>query len=400
MAGEGERGGGEGHRTQAGLNMGHGSVSFVEVFGVGKGSARGRRVGGGGRGHVTELALRDAALDREVAALLRPAGNADRDQQRQAVEEWFHIERAAELLDARDADREDRHAHERAPHVHAAGADGGGAEERAHERRQQKFEAHARLPDLQARGQHHAGKTRQRSRSDERAHHMLAHRNTVELRRLRVGADHVERAAQRRELGDEPQCDGHRQHVERTDRQAEEVAPGDRHKTLGQFAQHLPATAVPQRHRVDDGAGAERGDEGIDLHHLDQQAVEHAEQRAAQNDDHDRQRPRHAELGLQADREDVPQHDAVADRQVDLAGDHRDGGGERQQRDHRLVGQDRAQVEQRRKGVGQHHREQQRQQHQQHHEAVDGNGAHKALHQRQRVAVERAVGLERGGLDR
>ena len=67
-------------------------------------------------------------------------------------------------------------------------------------------------------------------------------------------------------------------------------------------------------------------------------------------------------MDLQGDREDVPEHDAVADRQVDLAGHHRDHRGQRQQRDHRLVAQDRAQVEQRRKGVGQQQREQQDQQ--------------------------------------
>ena len=47
----------------------------------------------------------------------------------------------------------------------------------------------------------------------------------------------------------------------------------------------------------------------------------------------------------------MPEHDAVADREVDLAGDHRDHRGERQQRDDRLVGHDRAQVEHRRERV-------------------------------------------------
>ena len=75
-----------------------------------------------------------------------------------------------------------------------------------------------------------------------------------------------------------------------------------------------------------------------------------------------RERPGNAELGLQADRQDVPQHDAVADRQIDLAGDHRDHRAERQDGDDRLVGDDRTDVEQGRERVRQKDAEQEREQ--------------------------------------
>ena len=41
-----------------------------------------------------------------------------------------------------------------------------------------------------------------------------------------------------------------------------------------QHPDDLASVGVPQRKRVEDGAGAERGDEGVDLRHLDEQAVD------------------------------------------------------------------------------------------------------------------------------
>src|SRR5206468_6653040 len=81
-----------------------------------------------------------------------PLGEArerDRDEQRDAVEERLDEERAAKLLDAGDADREDQHADDGAPHVHASRTDGGRPEERADERGQQVIEADVRLADLE-----------------------------------------------------------------------------------------------------------------------------------------------------------------------------------------------------------------------------------------------------------
>ncbi len=228
---------------------------------------------------------------------------------------------------------------------------------------------------------------------------MLAHRDPVELGGLGVGTDHVQRAPQRREFGHQPQPHTHGQHVEGAHGQPQEVAARDVDEAVGQFTHHLAATAVPQGHGVDHGAGAQRGNEGVDLRELDQQAVEHAEQRRAQDHDQHRHRPGQAQLGLQADRQDVPEHDAVAHREVDLAGDHGNGGRQRQQGDHRLVRQDGAQVEQRGKGVGQHHREQQGQAHGEHHQAIDRDGAAQALQRVQGIAVDGAVGLQRGRFD-
>ena len=40
-------------------------------------------------------------------------------------------------------------------------------------------------------------------------------------------------------------------------------------------------SAPKARKRVEDGAGAERGDEGVDLRHLDQKPIDQADQRGA-----------------------------------------------------------------------------------------------------------------------
>ena len=66
-----------------------------------------------------------------------------------------------------------------------------------------------------------------------------------------------------------------------------------------QHADDLAPVGVPERERVQDGAGAERGDEGVDLRDFDKQAVDQANQRAASDDDQDGQRPRDAEFDLQ-----------------------------------------------------------------------------------------------------
>ena len=91
------------------------------------------------------------------ALALGVAGDADGDEQGDAVEHRLDPEGAAELLDAGDADREDGDADERAPDIDAAGLDRGRAEEGADQGRQQIFEADAGLADAQLGGEQHAG---------------------------------------------------------------------------------------------------------------------------------------------------------------------------------------------------------------------------------------------------
>ena len=81
------------------------------------------------------------------AAPLGVAGDADGDEKSDAVEHRLDPERAAELLNAGDADRENGDADDRAPDIDAAGLDRGRAEEGADERGQQIFEADAGLTD-------------------------------------------------------------------------------------------------------------------------------------------------------------------------------------------------------------------------------------------------------------
>ena len=96
---------------------------------------------------------------------------------------------------------------------------------------------------------------------------------------LRVGADGVEVAADRQVFEDDPQHERDGQHVEAGDRQAEDHGAVERVEAVRQHADDLPAAGVPQRDRVEHGAGAERGDEAVDLRDLDQQAVQEARQR-------------------------------------------------------------------------------------------------------------------------
>ena len=47
-------------------------------------------------------------------------------------------------------------------------------------------------------------------------------------------------------------------------------------KPGGERADDLPPVGEPERERIEDRAGAERGDEGVDLRDLDEEAVEQA----------------------------------------------------------------------------------------------------------------------------
>ena len=104
-------------------------------------------------------------------------------------------------------------------------------------------------------------------------------------------------------------------------------------------------------------------------------------------------------LGLQRDREDVPEHDAVADGEVDPAGHHRDHRRQRQHRDDRLVAEDRAEVEHRREGVRQQDREEDDEQRRQDQQAVDREQPRDASGRAAGARSSAAGRLERGRLD-
>ena len=80
--------------------------------------------------------------------------------------------------------------------------------------------------------------------------------------------------------------------------------------------------------------------------------------RAEHQHDENGERPGKAVERLQADGENVPEHDAIADGEIDAACRHGDHRRQRQDANDRLVGNDRAQVQQRREGVWQQDREQ------------------------------------------
>ncbi len=116
---------------------------------------------------------------------------------------------------------------------------------------------------------------------------------------------------------------------------------------------------MPQGDRIEDRAGSKGGDEAVDPRHFDQKAIQRTGDDAEHQHDADGDRPGQAIHGLQADREDVPEHDAIADREVDAARDHGDHRGKRQERDDRLVRQDGPDIEHGRKCIGQQDRKQQ-----------------------------------------
>ncbi len=334
------------------------------------------------------MAFSDAAFDRQIAPLLGPARNADGHQQGESVEQRFHIERAAELLNTRYTNRENGHADQRAPDVDPSWSDGGGSEKSADERGQQKLEADAGLPDLQPGGQQNAGESRQSARCDKSAHDVLADGDAIELGSLGVGADHIQSATQWGELRDDPKGDADDQDVERTHGQAHQIGAGNVDESFGQFTHDLAPTAVPQSNGVDHCACAQGGDEGVDLRQLHQQSIEDAECGRTQHDDDDRHRPGQTHLCLKADGKDVPEHNAVAHREVDLSRDHGNGGSQRQHGNHRLVGQDGTQIEQRREGLWQKDRKQQGESHRQQNQAVDRHGSGQALNPGDGLAIQ------------
>ena len=86
-------------------------------------------------------------------AALGVSGDADGNQQGDAVEHGFDPERAADLLDAGDADSQYGDAHDGAPDVDPSRLNGRRAEEGADQRRQQIFQTDAGLADAQFRGE-------------------------------------------------------------------------------------------------------------------------------------------------------------------------------------------------------------------------------------------------------
>ncbi|MNO85281.1 hypothetical protein D3C76_766520 [compost metagenome] len=128
---------------------------------------------------------------------------------------------------------------------------------------------------------------------------------------------------------------------------------------------------MPQRQGIDHRAGAERGDKRVDFCHFHQQTIQKPEQQAGGQDHQNRRRPGKAVAGLQADHQDVPKHNAVANGQIDLVRQHGDHRCQGEDSDDHLVAEDRVKVKQRRKGIRQQHGEKQDQQQHQYRHTVN-----------------------------
>src|SRR6185312_2034561 len=248
---------------------------------------------------------------------LRECGKRDGDDQCRAVEQGLDEEGAAKQLDAGDADREYENAEYAAPDIDAPRLDRRRAEEGADQRRQQEVQADVRLADAQLRAEHAAGEAGNDARGDENADNISAHRNAVERGGFFISADGVNEAAERQPLADDPQNDCEPQHIEGRYGEVEHRRRVDGDEAARQVADNLAPAGVPKRERVQNRASPQRRDKGVDLRHLDQHAVEEADEPGASNHQEDRDRPRDAVFDLKADGENVPHHDAEADGQID-----------------------------------------------------------------------------------
>ena len=281
----------------------------------------------------------------------------DGHKQRDAVEQRLDEKGATELLNPRDADGQNQDADDCAPHVDASGPNRRRPEEGSYERGQQIVETDIRLANLELRRKHAAREANEQSRCDEHADHMDPNRNAVERGRLLVGADRVDMSAERHSLRDDPEHDRQQQCIHSRHRNAEDGQAVDIHEALRQHTDYLTPIGVPERKRIQDGAGPQRRDEGINLGDLDEDSVDQPRGAAAQDDDEARERPRKIVLNLESYGEDVPHHDAEANREVDAAGHHRHHRRQRQQRDDPLVTQDRTCVDRGGKRIGEQQRE-------------------------------------------
>ncbi|MNE02574.1 hypothetical protein D3C80_950550 [compost metagenome] len=111
-------------------------------------------------------------------------------------------------------------------------------------------------------------------------------------------------------------------------------------KGVRQIADDLSPAGVPQRNGIQHGAGSERGDEAVDVRQCHQNAVQQAVQSGKGQHRQYRHLPRKAVFHLQGDGQDMPQHDAETDVEVNFADDHRDGRRQCQQRNLGFAGED------------------------------------------------------------
>src|ERR1700694_930873 len=139
-----------------------------------------------------------ARLDRVVFACLGPhaatrciSRQSDSNQKRYSVEEGLCKKRAAQLLDARDAHREDQHRDKRAPHVYTPWPDRRRPEERPDERGQQVVPSDVALRHLELRTQEHACESHQKTGSDVGAYHIPSAGDARQLGRPWVRAQGI-----------------------------------------------------------------------------------------------------------------------------------------------------------------------------------------------------------------
>ena len=83
---------------------------------------------------------------------------------------------------------------------------------------------------------------------------------------------------------------------------------------------------MPQGQRIENGSGAKGCDEAVNLGYFNKKPVQHAHDGPKAEHNEHGYRPWNAVNGLQADCQDVPEHDAVTHGQINAACRHGDHG--------------------------------------------------------------------------
>ena len=173
-------------------------------------------------------------------------------------------------------------------------------------------------------------------------------------------ADRLDVLALHRAVEDHPEQRQDRGHDDDQMRDAGDPADGD----VGEFARlgelQRDAAGIGVVQPDDDGAGAERGDEGIDADLGDDDAVDDADQRADADDERGwRAGSDRPAVAQQPDDQQAAEARDIADAEVEIAGDQRHGQAGRDDGADRHIVEDVAEIADRREGARLQEREDQ-----------------------------------------
>ena len=171
-------------------------------------------------------------------------------------------------------------------------------------------------------GQHDAGERRHHAGQKEGAGGDAADADAGQPRGLRVAADAVQVAADRRVLEQPPQHDGQRHHVEHRQRQAPDLVLPDARERGRDPVGDLAASGDPLRAGQQDAAHAEGADERVDVQPDHDERVHQPDHQPDQQGDDDAEDPA-VVVGLEPDDHADRHAERARDGQVERAAGHR-----------------------------------------------------------------------------